>query len=110
MLERETKHTKAIQSKSHSSPLDFNLVKMVCKIVGTQSPFSLQDIFGETVRKQGLKIAKDPSHILHKNYELMTSGRRYRLPCKLNRYKLSLVPLSIELLNSKKLCIVYVER
>lgn len=45
------------------------------------------------------EINGDPHH---KKYELMPSGGRYRLPNRgLNRYKFSLVLLSIKLLNSK---------
>ena len=77
-----------------------NLVKRAGKIIGMQPPCSLQDIFNQTVRKQGLKIIRDPNHILHKEYELLPSGRRYRtLSCGLNRYKFSFVPLSIQELN-----------
>ncbi len=49
---------------------------------------------------QSLKIISDPSHILHK--ELMPSGRRYGVPiCQVNRYRFSLIPLSVKLLNNK---------
>ncbi|KAJ8372883.1 hypothetical protein AAFF_G00275870, partial [Aldrovandia affinis] len=42
----------------------------------------------------------DPSHILHPEFELLPSGRRFRLPqCKLNRLKNSFVPHSVSLLN-----------
>ena len=77
-----------------------SLVKRAGKIIGTQPPCSLQDIFDLTVRKQGLKITRDPSHILYDEYKLLPSGRRYMtLRCKLNRYKFSFVPLSIQVLN-----------
>ncbi len=73
------------------------MVRRAGKIIGMLSPLSLQDIFERSVRKQSLKIIRDPSHILHKAYELMPSGRRYRVPiCKLNRYKFSLIPLSVK--------------
>ncbi len=79
-----------------------NVVRRAGKIIGMLSPLSLQDIFERSVRKQSLKIIGNPSHILHKEYELMPSGRRYRVPiCKLNRYKSSLIPLSVNLLNNK---------
>ena len=79
-----------------------NLIKRAGKIIGMQPPCSLQEIFEETARKQGLKITCDPNHILHKEYEMLPSGRRYRLPnCKLNRYKFSFVPLSIKALNKR---------
>lgn len=40
----------------------------------------------------------------HLEYVLMPSGRRHRLTnCRLNRYKFSLVPILIKVLNSKNL-------
>ncbi|KAK0155032.1 RNA-directed DNA polymerase from mobile element jockey [Merluccius polli] len=78
------------------------LVKRAGKIMGTQSPCSLQEIFEETVRRQGLKISADTTHVLNNEYELLPSGRRYRMPaCRLNRYKFSFVPMSIKLINNK---------
>ena len=77
-----------------------NLVKRAGKIMGTQPPSSLKEIFEDTVRKQGAKIATDPTHVLNMEYELLPPGKRYRVPfCRLNRLKFSLVLLSIELLN-----------
>lgn len=58
---------------------------------------SLQEVFEESVIKQALKITKDKNHILHNEYEMMPSGKRYRVPnC---RFTFSLVPLSVKLLN-----------
>ena len=77
-----------------------NLVKRAGKIMGTQPPSSLKEIFEETVRKQGSKIAADPNHVLNMEYELLPLGERYWLPfCRLDRLKFSLVLLSIKLLN-----------
>ena len=68
--------------------------------MGTQPPSSLKEIFEDTVRKQGSKIATDPTYVLNMEYELLPPGKRYRVPfCRLNRLKFSLVLLSIELLN-----------
>ena len=79
-----------------------NLIKRAGKIIGMQPPCPLQEIFERTVRKQGLKITCDPNHILHKEFELMPSGRRYRVPtCRLNRYRFSFVPQSIKALNNR---------
>lgn len=80
------------------------LTNMAGKIIGMPLPASPQEIFEETMIRQSLKITSDPSHVLHTEYQMMPSGRRYRLPnCKRNRYKFSLVPLSIKLLNSKQM-------
>ncbi|KAJ8400194.1 hypothetical protein AAFF_G00398880 [Aldrovandia affinis] len=46
------------------------------------------------------QVQADPSHILHLEFELLPSGKRFRLPqCKLNRLKNSFVLHSISLLN-----------
>lgn len=78
------------------------LIKRASKIIGMQPPRSLQEIFDRTVMKQGTKITHDPNHILHMEFVLMPSGRRYRVPsCRLNRYKSSFVPLAIRALNAR---------
>ena len=79
-----------------------NLIRRAGKIIGVQPPCSLQELFERTVMKQGSKITRDPTHILHREFELMPSGRRYRVPtCRLNRYKFSFVPLAIKALNDR---------
>ncbi len=57
---------------------------------------SPREIFERSVMKQIIKMIGDASHILHKEYELMPSGRRYRL----STYKL-IIPLSNTLSNRK---------
>ena len=79
-----------------------NLIKRAGKIIGMQPPCSLQEIFERTVMKQSLKITRDTSHILHREFEALPSGRRYRGPnCRLNRFKFSFVPLAIKALNNR---------
>ena len=46
------------------------------------------------------KISQDSSHVLQREYQLLPSGRRYRVPeCRKNKYKHSFVPLSVSRLN-----------
>ena len=79
-----------------------NLIKRAGKIIGMQPPCSLQEICERTVMKQSLKITRDTSHILHREFEVLPSGRRYREPnCRLNRFKFSFVPLAIKALNDR---------
>ncbi len=40
-------------------------------IIGMVTLTSLQEIFERSGKKQSLKIIGDPSHILHKKYELI---------------------------------------
>ena len=52
------------------------------------------------VSRQANKIVSDPTHILHPEFQLLPSGRRFRVPrSRLNRYKHSFLPMSIKLLN-----------
>ncbi len=54
----------------------------------------------QCVLKQVKRIPDDLSHVLHSQYELLLSGRRYRAQrCKLNRFKNSFVPVSVGILN-----------
>ena len=77
------------------------VAKMAGKIMGLSSPpMTPQAIFEQTVVRQAKNIISDPSHVLNSEYELMRSGRRYRMPqCKYNRFKHSFIPLSIKMLN-----------
>ena len=78
------------------------LIKRAGKIMGMPSPTSLQVLYDEAVRRQALNIVQDEDHILHGEYDLLPSGRRYRLPnSRTNRFKLSMVPWSIKLLNGR---------
>lgn len=79
----------------------FRLVKMAGKIMGMSAPpITPQAMFEQSTISQVKKIVSDPSHILHRGYRLMPSGRRYELyKCKYNRYKYSFVPISVTLLN-----------
>ena len=72
------------------------------KITGSTSPMiSLQEIFEQTLRRQSVKIIYSTKHVLHNEFQLLPSDRRYITPpCRLNRYKYSFVPLSIKQLNS----------
>ena len=80
-----------------------NLTGQAGKIIGMPPPSSLQENFEETVRRQGRKIAGDPNHVLFSEYELLPSGKRYKVPnCMLNRNKPSFIPTSIKLLNNAR--------
>lgn len=81
------------------------LVHTAMKVMGVRDYPFLQTLFEKTIVKQSRKIIADPSHVLYSEYELLPSGRRYRVPTKyrkryLIRYKNSFIPLSVNLLNS----------
>ena len=53
--------------------------------------------------RQAEKILSDQTHILHTEYQLLPSGRRFRIPtCRLNRFRNSFVPTSIKILNAPR--------
>lgn len=77
------------------------LIRRARKITDESPPPTLQDTFEDMVQKQDVKIV-DLEHILHHEYELFPSGRRYMAPnCKTNSFRFSVVPLSIKFLNKK---------
>ncbi len=77
------------------------LVHTAMKVMGRNEYQPLQSTYEQSVLQRAQRILTDPTHILHLEYELLPSGRRYRVPhCKLNRFKNSFVPTSIKLLNS----------
>ena len=79
------------------------LVQTAMKVMGRTEKLSLESIYDQSVLRQAQRVLSDPSHILHMEYELLPSGRRYRIPkCKLNRFKHSFVPTSIKILNNFK--------
>ena len=76
------------------------LVQTAMKVMGRTDKLSLQSIYEQSVLRQAQRVLLDPSHILQTEYELLPSGRRYRIPkCKLNRFKYSFIPTSIKMLN-----------
>ena len=77
-----------------------NRVVNVCsKIVGVQQR-GLKEMYECRVLRKAGAIACDESHVLAKHYELLPSGKRFRLPkIKTVRLKQSFIPSSIQLLN-----------
>ena len=77
-----------------------SLTNRAAKIIGMPPPSSIQGIFDETARRQGLKISGDQNHVLHSEFQLMPHGRRFRqLTWIHNPYRFSFILLAIKLLN-----------
>lgn len=77
-----------------------HLILTTSKIVRHERDCNLQDLYEECILIQVERIIGDQRHFLNSQYELLPSGRRYRvLRCKLNRYKNSFVPVSVCLFN-----------
>ena len=90
--------TLSVQLKSRISKME----KIAMKVIGRRDSPSLQAIFEKTVLGLANRVLSDSSHILFSEYELLPSGRRYRVcSCKSNRFKLSFLPTSVVLLNSR---------
>lgn len=80
-----------------------NLVKTAGKIMGAPAPLSPQELYDQAVGRQTRSLLSDQTHPLYPEYQLLQSGRRYRVPlCKHNRYKHSFVPVSVKQVNEMK--------
>ena len=80
-------------------------INRATKLLGNEALPTLQDVFHKSVQKLALKRSTDPTHVLHSQYELLPSGRRYRVhKCRTNRYKHSFVPNSVQFSNWTKTC------
>ena len=79
------------------------LVKTAMKVMNRRDYPSLQSIFEKVMVNQAHKILDDPTHILHTEYELLPSGKRFRaISYKSNRFKQSFLPTSVALLNKTR--------
>ena len=77
--------------------------KTAMKIIGIKQYESIEELYNQSVITQAIKISSDSTHPLSSEYELLPSGRRFRMSkWKTNRFKLSFVPASIKLLNNHK--------
>ena len=78
------------------------VVNVCSKIVGERQA-SLNELYERRAVWKGRKIAGDSAHVLARHYELLPSGRRYRMPrARTLRAKNSFVPRSIVLCNLRK--------
>lgn len=63
------------------------LVKIAMNIAGKGEYEARQLLYEQPVLREAHKILADPLHILNTEYELLPSGRWYRLPmCRYNRF------------------------
>ena len=78
------------------------IVNLASKIIGKKQK-QLNSIYNEVIRKKSVKIINDPSHPLHREFDLLCSGVRYRTP-KFNRnrniFKNSFIPNAIKAMNN----------
>ena len=65
---------------------------------------SMEDLYTQRCRKKTNRIIKDPYHLSHKLFRLLSSGRRYRsIWARTTRLRDSFIPQAIRLLDSSNL-------
>ncbi len=76
------------------------IIKHASKITGTTQS-SLSDLHTQAVRRKATTIMHDPSHPLHTSFQLLPSGRRYRVPlARTNLVKKSFISSAINIINN----------
>lgn len=71
------------------------------KIVRFKNHQLLQAIYEQSVITQEQKIVSDPTHSLHTEFQLLSFGRKPRVPkSRLNNYKCYFLPVFIKPLNT----------
>ncbi len=72
---------------------------MASKIIGErQTPLS--DLFTVALKRKAFAIVRDSSHPLYSSFQLLPSGRRYKVPLvKRAKFKKTCIPAAIGILN-----------
>ena len=77
------------------------VVNMAGKITGRPQSH-LGEIYKLSVHRKALAITADASHPMYCQFEVLPSGRRYRLPlARKNVFKKSFLPTAVSVLNSE---------
>lgn len=75
------------------------IVNMASKILGKPQKH-LSCLYDELIRSKAVKIINDPSHPMYSEFELLPSGKRYRLPMtRKSLYKRSFVLEAVNVIN-----------
>ena len=89
-------------SISNRNRLD-RVVKVCSKVIGVQQK-SLTMLYNDRIEKKVNSIVQDQSHILSQYFDLMPSGRRYRVPrSNTQRLRKTFVYKGIEIMNKKRM-------
>lgn len=71
------------------------------KIMGVKKHFSSMNIYEQAILQKANQMINDASHILHSEFEMLPSGRRFRSRlCRLNRLRNSFIPRAISAANN----------
>ena len=75
------------------------LTKVASKVIGVQQA-QLQDIYLKRIWTKAKLIIDCPDHPLYKEFDLLPSGRRFRMPkTRTRRARVSFIPAAIDRLN-----------
>ena len=75
------------------------VVNVCSKVVG-EKQLSMNELYERRVRKKASEIANDNCHVLAQHFELLPSGKRFRIvKARTCRFKNSFIPVSVVLLN-----------
>ncbi len=77
------------------------LLKIAMKTIGRKEYLSLESLHEQSVLREAHQILANPLHVLHTEYELLPSGRRYRFPMCRYRFKKYFIPMSVKMLNNE---------
>lgn len=73
-----------------------SLIHTARKIIGVSEQMSLQHMYEQDTLRHAKQIVCDASHVLHNEYELLPSWKRFKVPCcRLKRFKNSFYPVSL---------------
>ena len=76
------------------------ITKQASKLIGLPQK-ELKDLYIQTMERKSNSILSDPSHPLHPSFDLLPSGRRFRVPfARKAIYKKSFIPIAIHTQNT----------
>lgn len=79
------------------------IVATASKIVG-QPQRQLTSLYQAAMKRTAIKIVRDPIHPLNPCFEILPSGKRYKVPlARKNLFKKSFLPSAITILNSSRI-------
>ena len=79
------------------------LVRICSKIVGRTLETGFQEAHRRRILFLARRITSDPTHVLFKEFELLPSNRRFRVPqARLNRLRNSFVSQAVKMLNQAR--------
>lgn len=77
------------------------IINIAGKIIG-EKQVTLSDLYIVAVKRKASAIVTDSAHPLHSSFDLLPSGRRFKVPlAKKAKYKKSFIPTAVDILNRK---------